>query len=1229
MAAPTDYIAFYKLENDANDETGNYNGTVTGTPLFNGQSVTFNGLDNYINTNIPMNAIPGVGAVSIWVKTYSSYFYSIFINDDTADERLNCHFPHDNGNYYFDWGVAGGYNRVSDVFSRDWYNTWVHFVLNNTAEGLIVYMNDFILGNGGATNGELTTTTKLILGYAPSETRYASCSLANLRLYNRELTEVEISDIYKEEKCKFNIGLDSTDGRMVATVTDSCSLSKPIIKPDAENIAAIQTRTVQHNKQFTSYSASGGHEILDYGDTTKDNAYVLFDWELHDEGTQDYYAFFGQSALPWSITYKMEEQVVPIRFWVGRAPSSVPDNRVATWKAYGSNNNTDWTELVYGIDIPAYQSLYPTNTSPFMYFKFEFITDAGANSTVYVDEVRIFYSELAPIENTLRTPIKIVENDKLTIILHDDTEHNFSVGTVTITKERNHVNMLSASENGFVAYATSEISAEPAFQAFDNNVYHLFSTDTNPGTTILRLEYPEPVMNTGYNYTDRGGDSGAYSPSDWEILGGATDDVNSATVLHQVTDFPENTDAFVTYNFTFTNTTKYKYYFMRMTANGNSYRYSIRELEFLEDWYECDTTSVTNGEVPDKVYFASEYAAYYSIIKNIVGEYEFVNISESIDSTPQNITVEDGYPVNQQCALETPDPDTYTTAWQLIENTEKILINSPNANRGRVQYKTGGTCGDMIEFNASNDPLIDKIVIVDSAQDYYRIYVAYMNTSFNVNEVTISDITDGNILKTTEPIKDGDNLVIVKDDNSIHEVVADSVILIGAAGENNSNTTSATPTMTSDTTPSGECWASSVYNSTYAAYKSLDNDESTFWITEQDAPVPIDWQYKFYTPIIINKYIMTFKSDQKGRVPKDFTLEASNIGNFSGEQIILDTRTGVDTAPTVHIFTFTNSTKYLYYRIHVTSKNDSSFVSIGNIKFIEAFITYKMDTTAITAGETPTRAYRADESVFFNEATPTTNTNVYNFIDILDTVDPFGDNSGIALYKLDGNANDESGNYNGTEEGTVTYGSAKFGQGLYERDMSRENGIKTANFDFNVPITVSVWLVGNNPNVTNGQNNNSYPTFNLSNYEFSMRRYNSTESGASDYSIRIPLDVNTIYWTHFVIIIDYPNVNVYANCKLVGSGTMAFNVGASNYPLSLHYSGHTTKAGGIYDHLRIFNRVLTLEEIKILYIENGLKTTRTFQNTDITPTRELITKPIMSAVGNKMIELSADIWRES
>ena len=52
-------------------------------------------------------------------------------------------------------------------------------------------------------------------------------------------------------------------------------------------------------------------------------------------------------------------------------------------------------------------------------------------------------------------------------------------------------------------------------------------------------------------------------------------------------------------------------------------------------------------------------------------------------------------------------------------------------------------------------------------------------------------------------------------------------------------------------------------------------------------------------------------------------------------------------------------------------------------------------------------------------------------------VDPFRDGSGKALYRLEGNALDESGNYNGTAT-SVTYGAGQFGRcGVFNGSSSK------------------------------------------------------------------------------------------------------------------------------------------------------------------------------------------------
>ena len=64
--------------------------------------------------------------------------------------------------------------------------------------------------------------------------------------------------------------------------------------------------------------------------------------------------------------------------------------------------------------------------------------------------------------------------------------------------------------------------------------------------------------------------------------------------------------------------------------------------------------------------------------------------------------------------------------------------------------------------------------------------------------------------------------------------------------------------------------------------------------------------------------------------PKDWTIEASNTGAFSGEEVTLDTRAGETTwtqatssnyGSAWNEYTFTNSTAYRYWRINITANN--------------------------------------------------------------------------------------------------------------------------------------------------------------------------------------------------------------------------------------------------------------------------------------------------------------------
>jgi hypothetical protein len=71
----------------------------------------------------------------------------------------------------------------------------------------------------------------------------------------------------------------------------------------------------------------------------------------------------------------------------------------------------------------------------------------------------------------------------------------------------------------------------------------------------------------------------------------------------------------------------------------------------------------------------------------------------------------------------------------------------------------------------------------------------------------------------------------------------------------------------------------------------------------------------------INRYSVEAQTaPSNNRTPKNWTIKASNTGAFGGEEVTLDTRTGITyTTNEVKEFTFTNTTAYVYYRMDVTA----------------------------------------------------------------------------------------------------------------------------------------------------------------------------------------------------------------------------------------------------------------------------------------------------------------------
>lgn len=111
---------------------------------------------------------------------------------------------------------------------------------------------------------------------------------------------------------------------------------------------------------------------------------------------------------------------------------------------------------------------------------------------------------------------------------------------------------------------------------------------------------------------------------------------------------------------------------------------------------------------------------------------------------------------------------------------------------------------------------------------------------------------------------------MIEDDNWRDAILASETAIVGLDASNPVTV----PTMTSNNTPSGTVFASSVYSTEHAAWKAFDNNSNTYW--NMSASVPYTNQYVGYDfgiPIWVYK-IVTHVSN--GKQNADYVIEGSN-----------------------------------------------------------------------------------------------------------------------------------------------------------------------------------------------------------------------------------------------------------------------------------------------------------------------------------------------------------------
>lgn len=200
------------------DRSANRNhGTATGTPpTFGVEGVDLNGSSDYIDcgdkdifsfTDGAGNDLPF--SVSYWAKMDDATKFRAVVKDYTSSTNGEWFFetrPSDQLSFTLYISGRSAYigREVSSVTNLE--GTWHHFVGtydgNESSTGIEIYIDGVASSNQNNNSGSYTgmsnTTESLYIGKQAAT--FANGKISNVKLWNRELTQAEITELYNRER---------------------------------------------------------------------------------------------------------------------------------------------------------------------------------------------------------------------------------------------------------------------------------------------------------------------------------------------------------------------------------------------------------------------------------------------------------------------------------------------------------------------------------------------------------------------------------------------------------------------------------------------------------------------------------------------------------------------------------------------------------------------------------------------------------------------------------------------------------------------------------------------------------------------------------------------------------------------------------------------------------------------------------------------------------------------
>ncbi len=200
MAIPLNYIAYYKLLMNADDETGNYNGTNNGATFLDGNGAYFDAssdIEILANGN-GSDFCSQTFSLSVWIipeelaskGTIFSYAYSAVFATTNDLDRLGASFA---------TALDGFSKYVNTPYEVNIpTDSWTHLAVTIKSGSQKIYVNGVLLDEENYPGSVTYYDQKVIIGSSDVGDNSFLGNIRDLAFYDRVVTDAEVWDLYQD-----------------------------------------------------------------------------------------------------------------------------------------------------------------------------------------------------------------------------------------------------------------------------------------------------------------------------------------------------------------------------------------------------------------------------------------------------------------------------------------------------------------------------------------------------------------------------------------------------------------------------------------------------------------------------------------------------------------------------------------------------------------------------------------------------------------------------------------------------------------------------------------------------------------------------------------------------------------------------------------------------------------------------------------------------------------------